>query len=111
MAAARRIALELGFYQWNDAIAEKGAAGARLHFGVRAQAVWAIMADEGLIDPLVPAATPDSRYAFLCYDRWDGDADDGSRLRPGIYVLYMEVFHPEGDTERVKEAISVVTNF
>lgn len=43
--------------------------------------------------------------------RWDGDADDGSRLRPGIYVLYMEVFHPEGDTERVKEAISVVTNF
>ena len=75
MAAARRIALELGFYQWNAAIAEKGAAGARLHFGVRAQAVWAIMADEGLIDPLVPEATPDSPYAFLCYDRWDGGAD------------------------------------
>ncbi len=75
MAAARRIALELGFYQWNEAIVEKGAAGARLHFGVRAQTVWAIMADEGLIDPLVPEATPDSRYAFLCYDRWDGGAD------------------------------------
>lgn len=95
MAAARRIALELGFYQWNAAIAEKGAAGARLHFGVRAQAVWAIMADEGLIDPLVPEATPDSPYAFLCYDRWDGDADgaapagDRFGIRPDQLSLFL----------------------
>jgi hypothetical protein len=95
MAAARRIALELGFYQWNDAIAEKGAAVARLHFGARAQAVWAIMADEGLIDPLVPEATPDSRYAFLCYDRWDGDADgvapagDRFGIRPDQLSLFL----------------------
>ncbi len=95
MAAARRIALELGFYQWNEAIVEKGAAGARLHFGVRAQTVWAIMADEGLIDPLVPEATPDSPYAFLCYDRWDGDADGaapaGGRfgIRPDQLSLFL----------------------
>lgn len=95
MAAARRIALELGFYQWNAAIVEKGAAGARLHFGVRAQTVWAIMADEGLIDPLVPEATPDSRYAFLCYDRWDGGADgaapagDRFGIRPDQLSLFL----------------------
>ncbi len=70
LAAARRIIAELGFFQWNDAIADKGAAGARYHFGVRAQAVWAIMADEGLIDPIVEGVTPSSSYAFLCYDEW-----------------------------------------
>src|SRR3546814_4323818 len=42
LAAAARIARELGFYCWNDAIAAKGAAGARRHFGVRAQAVWGV---------------------------------------------------------------------
>lgn len=71
LSAAKRIAGELGFYQWNDAIAEKGADGARYHFGVRAQQVWAIMADEGLIDPLAEGVTPDSKYAFLCWDEWD----------------------------------------
>ncbi|MFZ5725561.1 MAG: tail fiber domain-containing protein [Pseudomonadota bacterium] len=71
LRAARRIAAELGFYQWNDAIAAKGADGARMHFGVRAQAVWAIMADEGLIEPLAEGADPGSAYAFLCWDKWD----------------------------------------
>jgi hypothetical protein len=70
ISAARRIAAELGFFQWNDAIAVKGADGARMHFGARAQAVWAIMADEGLIDPIAEGETPSSRYAFLCYDEW-----------------------------------------
>lgn len=70
LAAARRIIAELGFFQWNDAIADKGAEGARYHFGVRAQAVWAIMADEGLIDPIVEGVTPSSSYAFLCYDEF-----------------------------------------
>jgi hypothetical protein len=75
LAAARRIAGDLGFYQWQDAIAEKGVDGARLHFGARAQAVWAIMADEGLIDPIVEGVRPDSRYAFLCYDEWAEERD------------------------------------
>lgn len=74
--AARRIAGELGFYRWDDAVAAKGDA-ARRHFGVRAQAAWAIMADEGLVDPLGgdgrPGRTP---YAFLCFDRWQDDAGD-----------------------------------
>ena len=72
MRAAARIVAELGFYQWNDAIAEKGTDGARYHFGVRAQAVWAIMADEGLIAPLDADGQPGAaRYAFLCCGAWD----------------------------------------
>lgn len=70
LAAARRIVGELGIYQWNDAIAEKGPDGARLHIGVQAQVAWDIMADEGLIDATSEAVVPDSRYAFLCYDEW-----------------------------------------
>lgn len=81
LKAARRIVGELGFYQWRDAIAEKGGdwdeGGARLHFGVRAQAVWAIMADEGLVDPIgadgLPGKTP---YAFLCFDEWEEEFED-----------------------------------
>lgn len=70
LRAAKRIAGELGFYRWLTAVAEKGDA-ARYHFGARAQRVWGIMADEGLVDPIVdglPGATP---YAFLCFDQWD----------------------------------------
>lgn len=74
LRAARRIIDELGFFQWNDAIALKGTEGARLHFGVRAQAVWAVMADEGLIAPIAEGAAPSSRYAFLCHDEWDEGA-------------------------------------
>ncbi len=75
LVAAKRIAGELGFYQWNDAIAEKGADEARYHFGVRAQAVWAIMADEGLVDPIDEDGKPgDTPYAFLCYDEWQQSA-------------------------------------
>ncbi|QCB56084.1 hypothetical protein E5675_17690 [Sphingopyxis sp. PAMC25046] len=74
IAAARRIIGELGFFRWDHAIAMKGEDGARLHFGVRAQAVWAIMADEGLIDPIAEGAASSSRYAFLCHDKWDEEA-------------------------------------
>ncbi|AMG73261.1 tail fiber domain-containing protein [Sphingopyxis granuli] len=80
LAAAKRIASELGFYQWNDAVAEKGAEGARLHFGVRAQAVWAIMAGEGLVDPIDAGADPTSRHAFLCWDRWAEERDAEGRI-------------------------------
>jgi len=43
--------------------------------------------------------------------RWDGDLDDGSRAKPGIYVLFLELFAPSGDTERVKKAVAVVGRF
>lgn len=97
--AARRIACELGFFQWTDAIAQKGTDGARLHFGVRAQAVWAILADEGLIDPLDGESDPTSRYAFLCHDGWDeerdgegvlaGAAGDRFGIRPDQLALFV----------------------
>ncbi|NUO01235.1 MAG: lamin tail domain-containing protein [Saprospiraceae bacterium] len=34
--------------------------------------------------------------------KWDGSANDGSRARLGIYVLWVELIHPEGNVERVK---------
>jgi hypothetical protein len=74
LAAAKRIAGTIGIFQFLDAIAEKGEEGARLHVGVIAQDVWAIMADEGLIDPIAEGVRPDSHYAFLCYDEWDAVA-------------------------------------
>lgn len=71
LRAARRIASELGFYRWLDAVAEKGD-GARYHFGARAQRVWAIMAEEGLVEPIGEEGRPGSTpYAFLCFDAWD----------------------------------------
>jgi hypothetical protein len=60
--AAKRIIAELGIYQWNDAVAEKGEDGARLHFGVRAQRAFQIMEEEGLNW---------GRYAWACYDQWE----------------------------------------
>ena len=104
MRAAARIIAELGFYQWTDAIAEKGAEGARYHFGVRAQAVWTIMADEGLIAPLDADGRPAAaQYAFLCCDAWDAaiviDPDGEERceraagyrfgLRPDQLTLFL----------------------
>lgn len=95
IAAARRIIGELGFFQWNDAIAEKGPDGARYHFGARAQAVWAIMADEDLIDPIGEGVTPSSAYAFLCYDEWEADeatgVEAGNRfgIRPDQLALFL----------------------
>lgn len=71
LRAAKRIIAEMGFYQWIAAVDEKGDQAARFHFGPRAQQVWAIMADEGLVDAIDedgrPGATP---YAFLCFDEW-----------------------------------------
>lgn len=98
IAAARRIISELGFFQWNDAIEEKGD-GARYHFGVRAQAVWSIMADEGLIGAMDESETPDSAYAFLCYDEWDALPPQGEEpgrtagsrfgIRPDQLALFL----------------------
>ena len=96
LRAARRIADELGFFQWHAAIADKGAAAARRHFGVRAQAVWTIMAEEQLIEPIDvegrPGTTP---YAFLCWDEWtdesraDGEACDRFGIRPDQLALFL----------------------
>lgn len=70
LRAAKRIAGELGFYRWLDAIAVKGD-DARFHFGARAQQVWSIMADEGLVDAIINGIPGITHYAFLCFDQWD----------------------------------------
>lgn len=81
LAAARAITAELGFYQWNDAISEKGADAARLHFGVRAQRAFAIMEKHVL---------QWRDYAWCCYDAWEAQEeipetrdDDGAIIAPG----------------------------
>lgn len=71
LRAATRIVDELGFFQWNDAIEAKGKNGARYHFGVKAQQVWRIMADEGLVEPIRNGKPGRTKYAFLCFDEWD----------------------------------------
>lgn len=43
--------------------------------------------------------------------RWDGDSDEGLRVRPGIYILYFEIFHPDGTVKHEKKTISVVKKF
>ena len=91
LRAARRLADTLGFHQWNDAIADKGIEAARYHFGVRAQAAWAIMAEEGLVDPLDGEDAPGSRYAFLCRDVWEenGALRDRFGIRPDQLALFL----------------------
>lgn len=49
-------------YQWNSAIEEKGADGARIHFGFGAQTIGKLFEDAG-IDP--------HRLALFCYDEWE----------------------------------------
>lgn len=78
LRAGKRIIADLGFYQWKDAIKAKGADGARLHFGVRAQRAFVILESEGL---------DWRRYAWCCYDEWDAmkaiRGSDGKIVQPG----------------------------
>src|SRR3546814_17448576 len=68
---------ELGFFQWIEAVDEKGPRRARYHYGVRAQRVWAIMAKHGLVDPISEDGRPGkTRYAFLCFDDWEDEFED-----------------------------------
>lgn len=65
--AGRRIVREMGHYQWLTSILEKGADGARIHFGPRAQRIFAILDDEG-IEPY--------RHAWCCYDEWEAEPEE-----------------------------------
>ncbi|KTE74028.1 tail fiber domain-containing protein [Sphingopyxis sp. A083] len=82
---ARAILDELGWYQFTDAVTEKGPDGARWHFGARAQRIWQIVADEGLAPPLVDIEgilLPDITWtgpvapAWLCFDGWNDQFED-----------------------------------
>jgi hypothetical protein len=59
--AALRILKEVGSFTWK-------ANSDRVHYGVRAQAVWRICSEEGLIPS---GSSTDSPLSFLVYDEWD----------------------------------------
>ncbi len=40
--------------------------------------------------------------------RWDGDTDGGERARPGIHMLFAEIYHPDGQVLREKKVFTVV---
>lgn len=35
--------------------------------------------------------------------KWDGANDEGTKARTGIYILWIELFHPDGQVERLKK--------
>ncbi len=45
--------------------------------------------------------------------RWDGDtnAGEGVKARPGIHIVYIEIFSPDGEAKRVKRAVALVGRF
>ena len=60
-------AIDIVSFKWNDAIAEKGEANARIHYGVLAQDVKTALENEGL--------NPEA-YSMFCYDEWDEVTDN-----------------------------------
>jgi hypothetical protein len=40
--------------------------------------------------------------------RWDGDADNGAKPRPGIYIVFIEAFRNDGTTYKEKKVFAVV---
>jgi hypothetical protein len=77
--AAARIKAGIGVFQWLEAIARKGADGARLHVGVTAQAVFAAFEAEGL-DPW--------RYGLFCADPLAEEVETApARVDPETGVL------------------------
>ncbi len=40
--------------------------------------------------------------------RWDGDTENGAKARPGIHILFMEIFGPDGEVMSLKKVFVVV---
>lgn len=83
IAAGRALLAELGLFQWLDARAAKGADGARIHVGIRAQNAFAIVEQHGL---------DWRRYGWCCHDRWtddDGVELDRHGIRPDQLALFL----------------------
>lgn len=93
LAAAKRIAAEIGQYRFLDAIERKGPDGARIHIGVRAQKIAEIMIDEGLEDLPTEGGHPSFRHGFLCYNGWEAaeevPAGDRYGIRPDELALFL----------------------
>lgn len=43
--------------------------------------------------------------------KWDGTRDNGERARTGLYLLWIDVFTPEGDRETIKEYCVLASRF
>lgn len=45
--------------------------------------------------------------------RWDGDTDAGEavKARPGVHVVYLEIFGPDGTVKRLKKPVALVGKF
>jgi hypothetical protein len=69
-----------------------------------AAAVGIFDADGNSIQYLVRQALIGTEGAL----RWDGDAADGSKARPGIYLLFLEIFSPDGATMSLKKTFVLV---
>lgn len=69
-----------------------------------AAAVGVFDADGNRVQYLVRQALIGTEGAL----RWDGDTTDGSKARPGIYLLFLEIFSPDGETMSLKKAFALV---
>lgn len=79
LAAAKRLAAEIGMFKFLAAVHKKGA-DARKHIGMTVQRAIEIMADCGL-DPMA--------YGFICHDVW-GDAYMDHPAEPGVVAVVDE---------------------
>lgn len=91
LAASKAILSEIGGFQFLGAIDQK-AGNARIHIGVKAQKVWAIMERHGLN----PAS-----YAFLCFDKWEAADGQAAGDRYGIRPDELSYFLIAGLNDRL----------
>lgn len=89
VAVAQALLLEVGMYQFLDAVAEKGDA-ARWHVGMTVQRAIEIFEAHGL-DPF--------RNAFVCFDKWDTEYESWD----AVYETVPAVIDPETGIELVQE--------
>jgi hypothetical protein len=61
-------------------------------------------ADGQMIRQPVPRALAGTEGVW----RWDGDTENGTVARPGIYLVYAEAIHPEGDVRAYRQAFALV---
>jgi hypothetical protein len=101
--AAKRIAGIIGIFQYLREVELKGDA-ARHHCGPIAQEIWAIMADEGLIDPLQETVDPDCCYGLLGWDRWDAQpAVEEVRDEEGNLIVAARPAREAGERFNIRE--------
>lgn len=43
--------------------------------------------------------------------RWDGDREDGSKVRVGYYMVWFEIFNEHGVTRKYQKRVAVATRF